>query len=55
MEELKRRIKKSGIERKKFAELIDVTYGTLNLYLNEFAVMPEHVREKIEKVLTDQE
>jgi transcriptional regulator with XRE-family HTH domain len=55
MEELKRRIKKSGIERKKLAELIDVTYGTLNLYLNEFSNMPDHVREKIEKVLKDNE
>lgn len=53
MEELKIRIRKTGIPLKKFAELIDVKYGTLNLYLNGFYDMPKHVMKKIEEILKD--
>jgi len=55
MEELKLRIRKSGIPLKKVAELIDVKYGTLNLYLNGFYDMPQHVKDKIEEVLKNHE
>lgn len=55
MEELKRKIVMSGKTRLQIAKAINVPYGTLTGYLNEFIPMPEHVREAIEKEIKGDE
>lgn len=51
MEELKTRIRKSGIPLKKFCRMCGVSYGRMVKYLNEFEAMPEHIRSKVEEEL----
>lgn len=51
MKELKERIEKSGIKRKELAKMIGVSYQYLNLWLNDFATMPEEIENKINEVL----
>lgn len=53
MDELKLRIKKSGITQKELADKMGINYNRLNRYLNKFDVMPDYVLEDIEKVLSE--
>jgi hypothetical protein len=54
MEELKTRIKKTGIPLKKFCKMCGVSYGRMVKYLNEFEPMPGHIRSKVEEVLKNE-
>jgi transcriptional regulator with XRE-family HTH domain len=51
MKELKKRIDKAGISRKKLAKELNVSYQYLNLWLNDFATMPEEIEKKINEIL----
>ncbi|HJZ06325.1 MAG TPA: helix-turn-helix transcriptional regulator [Patescibacteria group bacterium] len=51
MKQLKKRIDKSGIKRKDLAKKLGVSYQYLNLWLNDFADMPEEYEKKINEIL----
>ena len=51
MDELKLRIRKTGVQMKVFAKKCGLKYNTITGYLNEFVDMPDHDRETIEWVL----
>lgn len=51
MKQLKKRIEKAGIPRKQLAKDLGVSYQYLNLWLNDFAKMPDEIEKKIEEIL----
>jgi len=51
MKELKKRIEKVGIKRKQLAKKLGVSYQYLNIWLNDFAEMPEEMEKKINEIL----
>lgn len=54
MDELKKRIRKTGMTQKEFCEKIPALkgkYQTFNSYINGFNPMPDHIRQEIEDVL----
>ena len=51
MEELKLRIRKSGLRIVDIARLIKLPYSTLAGYLNKVVPMPTHILERIEEEL----
>lgn len=55
MNELKKRIRKSGLTQKEVFERAGILYSTGNSYLNGFNPMPKDILKKIENVLTEEE
>ena len=53
--EIKEKLKLYGFNLKEVSNSLGVKYSTLNGYLNGFNPMPEVVREKIYKMISERE
>lgn len=55
LDELKKRIRKSGLSQKEVFARASIPYSTGNSYLNGFNRMPEDILKKIETILIEEE